>query len=198
MKSLSWRLRFPERKREARAAPLPLASPAPRALPSPALRWVGTGGKIALRAFDWAMDADAICQWQTETYALNFPEFQFTDTFYSAFRHDLRRAILDDNHALFVLDEGPSGGKSCGFVWLVLCQNSWTSERYGYVNNLYISPEKRGQELAGALLDFSTEWFKKRRVDRLRLTVTASNASACRSYEKNGYRTTRLEMEKEI
>ncbi len=203
MKSLPWRFRFPERKREQvrRGADgaLPIvASPAPRALPCPALRWVGPGGKIALRPFHWAFDADAICRWQTETYALNFPEFQFTDSFASAFRHDLRRAILDDCHGLFVLDEGPSGGQSCGFIWLVVCQNTWTDERYGYVNNLYIAPQKRGQELAGALLDFSDEWFKKRRVSRLRLTVTASNAAACHLYEKNGYRNTRLEMEKEI
>ncbi|PQV62893.1 Ribosomal protein S18 acetylase RimI [Abditibacterium utsteinense] len=198
MKSLPWRLRFPERKRETARAPLVIASPPPRALPCPALRWVGNGGKIALRSFDWNTDADAICRWQTETYALNFPEFQFTDSFASAFRHDLRRAILDDNHALFVLDEGPSGGKSCGFIWLVVCQNTWTNERYGYVNNLYIAPEKRGFDLGSALLDFSTEWFGKRRIHRLRLTVTASNAAACRLYEKNGYQTTRLEMEKEI
>ena len=208
MKSLPWRLRiparWPERKSGVEAvgvATLPARvpqMPALRALPRPALRWVGTGGKIALRPFDWNSDADAICQWQTETYALNFPNFHFTEAFSSAFRHDLRRAILDDQHGIFVLDEGPSGGKSCGFIWLVVCQNSWTNERYGYINNLYVSPEKRGQDLASTLLDFSNDWFKTRRISKLRLTVTASNAAACRLYEKNGYGVTRLEMERDI
>lgn len=213
MKSLPWRWRFtalwPERKSGASAGkevldsnPSPaargLAVPGPRALPRPALRWVGPGGKIALRPFDWNADSDAICRWQIETYALNFPDFHFNEAFASAFRHDLRRAILDDHHGIFVLDEGPSGGQSCGFIWLVVCQNSWTNERYGYVNNLYVAPEKRGQDLAGTLLDFSTEWFKKRRISKLRLTVTASNAAAGRLYEKSGYRTTRLEMERDI
>lgn len=201
MKGLTWRWRLlPERKREATrlAVPLPAASKSPRALPRPAIRWIGPSGKIALRLFDWSTDADSICRWQSETYALNFSGFHFNETFASAFRHDLRRASLDDQHGLFVLDCGPGGGESCGFVWLVVCQNTWTGERYGYINNLYIVPEMRGQDLGGALLEFADEWFKRRRISRLRLTVTTSNAAACRLYEKDGYRVTRWEMEKDI
>ncbi len=198
-KGLIWPWRgLAQRKRED--APASVARPlhAPRALPRPALRWVGPLGKIALRPFNWDYDADIVCRWQSETYALNFAAFHFNDTFASAFRHDLRRAMLDEAHGLFVLDEGPSGGESCGFIWLVVCQNTWTSERYGYINNLYIVPEKRGQKLGESLLGFSDEWFKSRRVSKLRLTVTASNQAACRLYEKGGYEVTRWEMEKEI
>ncbi|HEX9997676.1 MAG TPA: N-acetyltransferase [Abditibacterium sp.] len=198
MKTLNWRWRLPERKRDETAAPSSSAWGAPRALPRAALSWVGVGGKIALRPFDWDTDADAICRWQTETYALNFPGFAFNATFASAFRHDLRRAALDELHGLFVLDEGPSGGQSCGFIWLVICQNTWTNERYGYINNLYIAPEKRGQDLGQALLDFSNTWFKGRRISKVRLTVTTSNEAACRLYEKGGYEVTRWEMEKDL
>jgi ribosomal protein S18 acetylase RimI-like enzyme len=200
MKSLAWRWRFPDRKRDAAstAAPPSTASQSPRALPRPALSWVGPSHKIALRPFDWSTDIEAICRWQTETYALNFPGFRFNEAFASAFRHDLRRATLDNLHGLFVLDEGPAGGESCAFMWLVVCQNTWTNERYGYINNLYVSPEKRGQDLGTVLLDFSNDWFQKRNVTKLRLTVTASNLAACRLYEKGGYRIARFEMEKEI
>jgi ribosomal protein S18 acetylase RimI-like enzyme len=200
MKSLAWRWKFPERKREA-TAPTVTAAPAshaPRALPRPALSWVGPGHKIALRAFDWTTDIESICRWQIETYALNFPGFQFNDAFAAAFRHDVRRASLDHLHGLFVLDEGPGGGDSCGFIWMVVCQNTWTNERYGYINNLYVAPDKRGQDLGSALLDFSDTWFRKNRVSKLRLTVTASNQAACHLYDKGGYHITRWEMEKEI
>ena len=201
MKGLTWRWRFLERKMQVwpsrSTVSLPLTPAVPRALPRPALRWVGPGNKIALRPIDWNCDADTICLWQRETYALNFPGFQFTETFSNAFRHDLRRASLDDQHGLFILDERASGGGSCGFVWLVICHNSWTNERYGYINNLYIVPEKRGSELGSALLDYADEWFRRRRIAKLRLTVTSSNQSACRLYEKNGYEITRWEMEKE-
>lgn len=195
MKSLSWldllgRLDWRTRQDEKPAAP----ASGVRGLPKPALRWVGSAGRIALRPFDWETDADSVCAWQQETYGLNFPVFDFNEAFCAAFRHDLRRAMLDGNHGLLMLDDGAP----CGFVWLVVCQNNWTSERFGYVNNIYIAPHRRGQKLGEELLQYSNLWFKNRRVKRVRLTVTATNAAACALYENQGFSITRWEMEKEI
>lgn len=190
MKVSSWRTLFaPQRSAPLEAAP---------ELVRPALRWVGAESRIALRHFDWNTDAQTVCVWQRETYALNFPDFHFTPEFESAFAHDLRRASLDEVNGLFMLDETPNGGSLCGFLWVVLCSNNWTGERYGYINNLYVVPAKRGQGLSDELLRHAESWFKSRRVNKLRLTVTASNAAACRLYERMGYATQRLEMEKEI
>lgn len=165
-----------------------------RKLPRPALRWVGNGHRTALREFDFAADGDAVCAWQQETYSLNFPDFRFTDSFAAAFRHDLRRAALDPHHGIFVLDEG----ELSGFLWLVVCENTWTGERYGYVNNLYLTPQRRGAGLARELMQQAEKWFRERGIKRARLTVTTSNAAACRLYENCGYSTTRWEMEKEL
>jgi len=165
-----------------------------RALPKPAMRWVGAAGRIALREFDFQSDSEAVGKFQAETYGLNFPEFRFTAGFAAAFRHDLRRAALDPNHALFVLDSG----HVAGFLWLVICENSWTNERYGYVNNLYVEESQRGQGLARELMNAGDEWFRRRGIRRVKLTVTADNAAACKLYENCGYQTTRLEMDKEL
>ncbi len=165
-----------------------------RKLPRPALRWVGSGGRTALREFDFAADADEVCAWQKETYTLNFPDFRYTDSFASAFRHDLRRAALDPHHGIFVLDEG----ELVGFLWLVICENTWTGERYGYVNNLYLAPQRRGHGLSRELMLHAEKWFREGRIKRARLTVTTSNAAACKLYENCGYETTRWEMEKEL
>lgn len=166
----------------------------PLSLPKPALRWVGEGSRIALREFDFGRDADAVCSWQQETYSLNFPDFRYTDGFASAFRHDLRRGALDPNHSIFVLDDG----SAIGFLWLVICENTWTGERYGYVNNVYLVPSQRGQGLAREMMSHAERWFRSRGINRARLTVTSSNAIACRLYEECGYKTTRWEMEKEL
>jgi ribosomal protein S18 acetylase RimI-like enzyme len=186
--------------REGQAAPeaskpaqLP-AMAAPRVMPKPALRWVGSAGRIALRTFDFLADSNVIASWQSDTYSLNFPGFRYTENFDSAFRHDLRRASLDPNHGLFVLD----GGALCGFLWLVVCENSWTGERYGYVNNIYVEPSQRGAGLGKALMEQAETWFLSRRVKNVRLTVTASNEAACRLYQSCGYNISRHEMEKEI
>lgn len=191
MKALTWRTLFAPRR------PVASALPNAPALVRPALRWLGEGNRIALRAFDWNADATTVCIWQRETYALNFPDFNFTPEFESAFAHDLRRASLDEVNGLFMLDENAGGGP-CGFLWVVLCSNNWTGERYGYINNLYVAPGKRGQHLSDELLRHAESWFRTRRVTKLRLTVTASNIAACKLYERMGYSTQRLEMEKEI
>lgn len=165
-----------------------------RKLPRPALRWVGGGGRIALREFDFVADANAVCGWQKETYTLNFPDFRFTESFAAAFRHDLRRAALDPHHGIFVLDEG----ELCGFLWLVVCENSWTGERYGYINNLYVSAARRGSGLSREMMAQAEKWFREQRIKRARLTVTTSNSGACHLYESCGYKTARWEMEKEL
>ena len=158
------------------------------------LRFVGAEKNIALRSFAWEADADSVCSWQRETYALNFPDFKITAEFTGAFRHDLRRAFLDGNHALWILDDPYSG--PCGFIWVVLCTNSWTNERYGYVNNVFVEATHRGGHLGEELLEHAAEWFRTRKVERLRLTVTGSNASALRLYERAGFVVERLEMER--
>jgi ribosomal protein S18 acetylase RimI-like enzyme len=170
------------------------AMAAVRNLPRPALRWVGPAGRIALREFDFQSDAEAVCSFQSDTYSLNFADFRYTGSFAAAFRHDLRRASLDPHHGIFVLD----AGSILGFLWLVICENSWTRERYGYVNNLYLTEAFRGQGLASELMVQSDSWFRSHGIRRVRLTVTAANEAACRLYERNGYQTTRHEMEKDL
>ena len=165
-----------------------------REMPRPAIRWLGAGARIALRSFDFAHDADAICAFQEETYRVNFPDFEFTPEFTQAFRHDLRRAALDTAHEMFVLDEGAP----VGFLWLVVCENTWTRERYGYINNIFVAPRLRGQGLAAELMAQSDAFFRNRRIKRVRLTVTASNMDAVHLYERCGYEVTRWEMEKEL
>jgi len=173
-------------------------------LPSPALKWVGGAGRIALRAFEFGADADAVCAFQRETYGLNFPDFKWSDGFASTFRHDLRRASLDGHHGLFVLDAGtqpgesPAPGRVAGFLWVVICQNSWTRDRYGYVNNIYVGPWHRNQGLGRALLTQSDVWFRTKGIKRVRLTVTVSNDAARHLYEQSGFKLTRYEMDKEL
>lgn len=170
-----------------------------QAFPCPVIRWVAEG-RIALRSFVFDTDTEAICSFQEETYAFNFPDFRYTPKFSEAFRYDVRRAALDPDHGIFVLDDGRETKQKtsniAGFLWVVLCHNNWSGERYGYVNNLYISPSRRGAGLSKELMKQSDEWFRSRGIKRIRLTVTASNESAVALYRSCGYDVDRWEMEK--
>lgn len=173
-----------------------------QSMPRPALRWVG-GGRIALRAFVFENDADAICGFQEETYKLNFPNFRYTASFADAFRYDLRRASVDPNHGIFVLDDGretpgQKSGNIAGFLWVVVAQNNWSGDRYGYVNNLYVAPERRGCGLGLELMKQSDEFFRSRGIKSVRLTVTVDNAAAVKLYKAAGYKVDRWEMQKDL
>ena len=171
-------------------------------MPCPVVRWVGEG-RIALRGFVFENDGAAICNFQEETYGINFPDFQYTKAFADAFSYDLRRAGLDPNHGIFVLDDGretPPGkhGNIAGFLWVVITQNTWSGERYGYINNLYVSPERRGGGLGRELMKQADEFFRSRGIRRVRLTVTHNNESAVELYRACGYQVDRWEMQKKL
>jgi ribosomal protein S18 acetylase RimI-like enzyme len=180
-------------------APVAVSTPSARQrpLPSPALRWLADG-RVALRAFDFECDAPAVCAFQPETYTENFPDFRYTPSFANAFRHDLRRATLDPHNALYVLDDGRERDNLIGFLWVVVCQNNWTGERYGYVNNLFVVAHRRAQGLGSELMRQAEKFFRERGVKRVRLSVTADNAGAVALYRKSGYRVQRWEMEKDL
>ncbi len=165
-------------------------------LPRPAIRWIDEG-RVALRPFDFDNDADAVCDFQKETYSLNFEDFRYTDTFARAFRHDLRRAALEPNNGLFVLQQHTSN-EITGFLWVIVYQNHWTNEHYGYVNNIYLSPSLRGRGLARELMAQVDDFFRSRGVRSVRLSVTVSNQAATHLYESCGFQTTRWEMEKKL
>ncbi len=179
--------------------------PAARAdynLPSTPIRWV-ENTDIALRPFVFESDANTICGFQEETYLLNFPDFRYTPAFANAFRYDLRRASFSPDHGIFVLENAAESQTRklpsiAGFLWLMISQNSWSGERSGYVNNLYVSPSYRNQGMGRELLRQSDDFFRSREIVNIRLTVTQSNADAIALYRRNGFAVTRWEMEKKL
>lgn len=153
-----------------------------------------------LREFDFARDAEMVCGFQEETYKLNFPDFRYTPAFSQAFRYDLRRSSLSPDHGLFVLAEKGEEKTTAivGFLWVVIVQNNWLGERYGYINNIYIAPDWRGQNLARKLMQHGEKYLRSRGVQDVRLTVTQSNASAVALYRACGYEVARWEMGKKL
>ncbi len=136
-----------------------------------------------------------MASFQEDNFSANFPDFIMTRRFDACFRHDIKRAGHNRDHGLFVIE---IGGQIVAFLWVAVYYNSWTGERYGYVNNIYVCREYRNRGLGKLLLNKADSFVRSRRVRNIRLTVTCSNPEAIALYEKMGYQTTRHEMEKEI
>jgi ribosomal protein S18 acetylase RimI-like enzyme len=152
-------------------------------------------GDMMLRKFSYAYDVDVVCSFQQDNYTLNFPGFVVDHRFLNSFRQDLRRAVDDPTHGVFVVEKR---GDIVGFLWLVTYENGWTGENYGYVNSVYVSPEARGEGIGRLLMEHTENYFRQRNICRIRLTVTASNDVAVHLYTSQGYTIARYEMEKNL
>lgn len=148
-----------------------------------------------LRELRWNTDTEAVLSFQSDTYTLNFPGFQVTQSFLDSFRYDLREATRDPNHGLYVLTHRE---EVVGFLWLIVHTHSWYGGTVGYINNLYVAEGFRGQGLGEVLMEQAEAFFRARGVGRATLTVTCANEAAVNLYLKAGYQIQRYKMEKDF
>jgi ribosomal protein S18 acetylase RimI-like enzyme len=105
---------------------------------------------------------------------------------------ELRDADRSRDEALFVLERD---GQVCGFLWLSLIP-TMTEPYVGFIKNIYLLPSQRGKGLGLLLLEKADEWFLNRGVRKAQLTASTVNETAIKLYEKVGYETIRVRMEK--
>jgi GNAT superfamily N-acetyltransferase len=100
---------------------------------------------------------------------------------------------LAEGRGAMLIGEG-GDGKRHGFVAGHIVDEPWPTEtrdstRYGYVSDVFVCPDARGNGLAQALFDAIAAHFLRVDPDlsRLRVNVLAVNAMARRAYEKAGF-----------
>lgn len=97
---------------------------------------------------------------------------------------------------LFVARED-DGGDIVGFVMCGLEQGDYEQTvTRGMVHNLFVVPSYRGRGVGSALLERAEAALAAFGADVFALEAMADNADARRFYERHGYRTHRVELEK--
>lgn len=66
------------------------------------------------------------------------------------------------------------------------------------VGELYVVPEVRGEGVADALLDRAADWGEERDCERVGLSVNAENDRARSFYERRGFETRRLKLDRPL
>ncbi len=61
-------------------------------------------------------------------------------------------------------------------------------ETYGAINEMAVSESRRRQGIGEALLEGAFEWFRSRGIDRVELTVAASNTVGYPFWRKHGFK----------
>lgn len=145
-----------------------------------------------VREMRWPADREAVLSFQYEVYERNFPGFRVTPGFLRDYAVQLKQAARSPYEHMCVLDDG---GFICGFLWIEV-RATMVDPLVGYVKNIYISPELRGQGYAKMLLETADQWFRTRGCSKATLDVSVCNEEAIKLYEAAGYGIVRHRMEK--
>lgn len=100
---------------------------------------------------------------------------------------------------LLVARPSASAADIVGFVSFRVRSNRYETEcERGLVENLYVVPDWRNQEVGSELLAAAERRLSERGVDVVSLEAMASNASARQFYRRHGYEPHRVEFEKRL
>jgi len=144
--------------------------------------------------FEWRRHGRAVVEFQREVYETNFPGFVATPQFLRDYSQQLRTALDSPAEGMFVLQDGR---ETVGFLWLSLI-STMIDPCIGYIKNIYVVPELRGEGYGKLLLQFAEDWCASQGVSRVSLDASCCNERAIGLYEKWGFKTSRVRMEKAI
>ena len=122
---------------------------------------------------------------------------------YNALADDLRADALAyrrerpaDDAATFVADDGGLVGYTA--VSYTEPPPVFARGPEASIEEVYVAPERRGEELATALLERAEAWARERGCERATLSVNADNDAARALYEDRGYGVRRLKMDRRL
>ena len=147
-----------------------------------------------IRKFSVRRDLKTLLPFQYEIYERNFPGFRVDTDFLEDYAHQLRAAAKSRSEQIWVLE---IDGQVRGFVWGALI-TSMVDEFIGYIKNVYVTPEMRGQGYAKMLMQVAEDWFRSQGAHKSSLDASICNQQAVDFYERTGYRTARMRMEKPL
>lgn len=143
---------------------------------------------------NWRRHGRDVIAFQREIYETNFPGFVADEQFLRDYGEQIRQSLDSPSEGLFVLEQD---GRARGFLWMSLV-STMVDPRVGYIRNIYVAPDLRGEGHGKRLVEFAEEWCLSRGIAVLALDASCSNARAVSLYREAGFEAVRLRMEKKL
>ena len=107
-------------------------------------------------------------------------------------------AQLDHPDALVLVAE--DGADVVGYLYAAVEPRSWKElrEQAGFIHDVFVDADRRASGIAEALIDAAFAWMCERGVPRVMLWTASNNEPARRLFERHGFRSTMIEMTKEL
>ncbi len=108
-----------------------------------------------------------------------------------------REQLADDDTGVWVAERGDEW---LGYVRAAASPSPAVFARGStlHVGELYVVPDARGGGVADALLDRAVEWGTERDCERVDLSVNAANDRARSLYDRRGFETRRLKLDRPL
>jgi ribosomal protein S18 acetylase RimI-like enzyme len=105
---------------------------------------------------------------------------------------------LDRPDSLVLVAE--EGGEVVGYLYAGIEPRNWKELRdeAGFIHDVLVHEGHRGAGIAQQMMDAAMAWFRERGMPRAILWTAARNAQAHRLFERLGFRSTMIEMTREL
>ncbi len=91
-----------------------------------------------------------------------------------------------------------ASGTFLGYLLLGEGGGFLTPEPHGFVFDVWVTPERRDEDIGKFLVSWATEWARSKGYRKIKLEVADSNAPARHVYEESGFRYERHYMGKNL
>jgi len=147
-----------------------------------------------IKELNWRKHSRDVLEFQREIYETNFPGFQADERFLRDYGNDIRRSLNSPSEGLYVLEDQ---GRACGFLWVSLI-STLVDPCIGYIRNIYVAPQLRGEGFGRWLLELAENWCRRHGVERISLDASCCNERAVSIYQRCGFDVVRVRMEKRL
>ena len=91
-------------------------------------------------------------------------------------------------------------GVVIGYLYAGIEPRNWKELRdeAGFIHDIVVAEKARGRRVADLLIDAALEWMRGKGMPRVLLWTAAPNATAQRVFERHGFRSTMIEMTREL
>lgn len=89
-------------------------------------------------------------------------------------------------------------GRLLGYLLLGEGGGFLTSERHGFVYDVWVAPDYRGRGVGKFLIAWAVDWARSKGYKKIKLEVAESNPGARHVYEEAGFRSERRHMGKSL
>jgi ribosomal protein S18 acetylase RimI-like enzyme len=85
-----------------------------------------------------------------------------------------------------------------GYIWVGEGSSMMTGLKHGYIYDVFVKKEFRGKGIGRTLLEKAQNYCREKGYSRIRLMVYVNNANAIGLYNKMGFKTEQMHMEKTL